>query len=162
MAADSKLRIVILGCGRVGSTIATTMSREGHDVTIIDQNPDSFRRLGRDYAGKKIAGNGIDEDTLRSANVGEADAFVACTNGDNRNIMSAQMAKVRFSVPKVVARIYDPIRSYAYADMGVETFCTTCMGAGIMRDMVLGREFADVNSYARFGLDEKVVEDRRG
>ena len=154
------MKVVILGCGRVGSTIATTMSREGHDVTIIDQNPDSFRRLANDYAGKKITGNGIDEDTLRGADLENADAFVAVTNGDNRNIMSVQMAKVRFNVAKVVARIYDPIRSYAYAELGVETICTTCVGSGLIRDMVLGQPFGEVASYVQFGLEDTSLEER--
>ena len=146
------MKVVILGCGRVGSTIATTMAREGHDITIIDQNPNSFRRLGHDFVGKTVIGNGIDEDTLRSVDLGHADAFVAVTNGDNRNIMSAQMAKVKFKVPKVVARIYDPIRAYAYAELGIDTLCTTCVGAGLMHDMILNRPFAPTQDYFRFGL----------
>lgn len=152
------MKVVILGCGRVGSTIATTMSREGHEVTIIDQNPDSFRRLGADFSGTKILGNGIDEDTLRRAQVDKADAFVATTNGDNRNIMSVQMAKVRFNVPKVVARIYDPNRAYAYAELGIDTICTTCVGAGLMRDMILGNEFGAVQDYLCSGLDSVIEE----
>lgn len=148
------MKIVILGCGRVGSTIATTMSSEGHDVTIIDMNPDSFRRLTGDYTGHKVVGNGIDEDTLRRAEVEKADAFVATTNGDNRNIMSVQMAKVRFNVPKVVARIYDPNRASAYAELGVDTICTTCVGAGLMRDMILGQPFGDISHYARLGMEQ--------
>lgn len=153
------MKVVILGCGRVGSTIATTMSREGHDITIIDQSPDSFRRLGASFAGKTVVGNGIDEDTLRRADVGSADAFVAVTNGDNRNIMSVQIAKVRFSVPKVVARIYDPIRSVAYAELGIHTLCTTCIGAGIMRDMILDQPFSSVDAYSRFAIENLIEED---
>jgi trk system potassium uptake protein TrkA len=129
------------------------MSREGHDVTIIDMNPDSFRRLGPGFAGKMITGNGIDEDTLRRADVEHADAFVAVTNGDNRNIMSVQLAKVRFKVPKVIARIYDPIRATAYADLGIETVCTTCVGAGLIRDKVLGQAFGGFEDYARLGME---------
>ena len=152
------MKVVILGCGRVGSTIATTMARDGHDVTIIDQTPDSFKRLSNDYKGKTLVGNGIDEDTLRLADVEHADAFVAVTNGDNRNIMSAQVAKVRFKVPKVVARIYDPIRAYAYADLGIETLCTTCVGSGIIYDMVLSRPFRQVEDYFRFGIQPTASE----
>jgi len=151
------MKIVILGCGRVGSTIATTMSREGHDVTVIDQNPDAFRRLGKDFKGKMVTGNGIDADTLRKADVGNADAFVAVTNGDNRNIMSVQLAKVRFKVPKVVARIYDPIRAVAYAELGIETVCTTCVGAGLIRDKVLDQPFGGFEQYARLGMEEQVL-----
>ncbi len=128
------------------------MARDGHDVTIIDLNPDSFRRLAADFSGKAITGNGIDEDTLRRADVEKADAFVAVTNGDNRNIMSVQIAKVRFKVPKVIARIYDPIRATAYAGLGIETVCTTCVGAGLIRDKVLGREFSGLDEYARLGI----------
>jgi len=146
------MKVVILGCGRVGSTIASVMCREGHDVTIIDQNPDSFRRLASDFTGTKIVGNGIDEDTLRRAELDKADAFIAVTNGDNRNIMSVQLAKVRFKVPKVVARIYDPIRAAAYAELGIETVCTTCVGAGLIRDKVLGREFSSFEEYLRLGI----------
>ncbi len=134
------------------------MAREGHDITIIDQNQDSFSRLGRDFKGKTLVGNGIDEDTLRKAEVGKADAFVAVTNGDNRNIMSVQLAKVRFGVPKVVARIYDPIRAAAYAELGIDTVCTTCVGAGIIRDKVLGLEVLGLEDYARLGMDEPAPE----
>lgn len=153
------MKIVILGCGRVGSTIATTMSEEGHDVTIIDRNADSFKRLSADFKGSKVVGNGIDEDTLRKANVDQADAFVATTNGDNRNIMSVQMAKVRFNVPKVVARIYDPNRAYAYSELGVDTICTTCVGAGLMRDMILGQPFGDISEYVQVPTQDLVQAD---
>jgi trk system potassium uptake protein len=141
------LKIVILGCGRVGSTIATTMSKDGHDVTIVDQNPDSFRRLSNDFQGKRAVGNGTNEDTLRKLDLEHADAFVATTNGDNRNIMSAQIAKLRFNVPKVIARIYDPIRASAYAEMGIDTFCSTCVAAGAMQDMILGKPFQTMINY---------------
>lgn len=152
------MKVVILGCGRVGSTIATTMSREGHDVTIIDQSPDSFRRLSTDYSGKTVVGNGLDPDVLLKADIEHADAFVAVTNGDNRNIMSVQIAKVKFKVPKVVARIYDPIRSSAYSDMGIETLCTTCVGSGLLHDMILGRQFNSVDSYCKFSMEWKGTE----
>ncbi|MCE5314468.1 MAG: NAD-binding protein [Armatimonadota bacterium] len=152
------MKVVILGCGRVGATIATTMAREGHDITIVDLNKDSFRRLANDFTGKTIVGNGLSEETLRKADVEHADAFVAVTNGDNRNIMSVQLAKVRFKVPKVIARIYDPIRSYAYADMGIDTICTTCVGAGVIHDRILGKPYAAVEDYCQFGLEDKALE----
>lgn len=158
------MKVVILGCGRVGSTIASVMSREGHDVTIIDQNIDAFRRLASDFTGKKIVGNGIDEDTLRRAELDRADAFIAVTNGDNRNIMSVQIAKVRFKVPKVIARIYDPIRAAAYSELGIDTICTTCVGAGLIRDKVLGKEFSSFEEYQKLGIANASTEakDERG
>jgi len=153
------MKVVILGCGRMGANIASTMSRNNHDVTIIDQNSDSFRRLTDDYTGQTVLGNGIDEDTLRRADIEKADAFVAVTNGDNRNIMSVQMAKVSFKVPKVVARIYDPIRAHAYREFDLNTICTTCIGAGIMHDMLLDKPFGHVNDYWGFGLVDDTVEE---
>lgn len=141
------MKVVILGCGRMGSTIAANMSRNGHDVTIMDLDPGSFRRLPRDFAGKKVVGNGIDADALRKADVESADAFIALTNGDNRNIMSVQIAKVQFKVQKVLARIYDPIRAAAYAEMGIETICTTCIGAGIIQDKMENKAFSSVEQY---------------
>jgi trk system potassium uptake protein TrkA len=134
------------------------MAREGHDVTIVDYNPDSFRRLGNDFNGKTIVGNGIDEDTLRGADLEHADAFVATTNGDNRNIMSAQLAKVKFKVPKIVARIYDPIRATAYAELGIDTICTTCVGAGLIRDKILDLPFGSWEQYIRLGVDSSTPE----
>ncbi|NLN79440.1 MAG: TrkA family potassium uptake protein [Armatimonadetes bacterium] len=147
------MRIVILGCGRVGATVATTMCRDGHYVTIIDKSPDSFRRLTADFTGRQVLGNGIDEETMQEAEVDKADAFLAVTNGDNRNIMSVQMAKVRFNVPRVVARIYDPNRAFAYSELGIETICTTCVGAGLMRDLILGRPFGDIHEYTHLGQE---------
>lgn len=152
------MKVVILGCGRVGATIATILAREGHEITIIDQSPDSFRRLSPDFNGKRIVGNGLSEETLAKADVEHADAFVAVTNGDNRNIMSVQLAKVRFKVPKVVARIYDPIRSSAYANMGIDTICTTCVGSGVIHDKVLGKPYSPVEDYCNFGLEDKAPE----
>lgn len=132
------MRIIILGCGRVGARLATTLDAEGHDVTVIDSNADSFRRLSTDFRGSAVVGVGIDEDVLRRAGIEEADAFAAVTNGDNTNMMAAQVAKVVFNVPKVVARIYDPIREEAYHSLNlVETICPTIMGADRVRERIL-------------------------
>ncbi|MCL4534162.1 MAG: TrkA family potassium uptake protein [Bacteroidetes bacterium] len=132
------MRIVIVGCGRVGARLATTLDAEGHDVTVIDANPDSFRRLSSDFRGSAVVGIGIDEDVLRRAGIEQADAFAAVTNGDNTNIMASQVAKVVFKVPRVVARIYDPIREEAYRSLGLlETICPTIMGADRVRDALL-------------------------
>ncbi|MBI2954755.1 MAG: NAD-binding protein [Chloroflexi bacterium] len=132
------MRVVILGCGRVGSKLATTLDGEGHQVTVIDKNADQFRRLGSDFKGTAVVGTGIDEDVLLRAGIEQADAFVAVTNGDNTNIMSAQMAKVIFNVPKVVARIYDPVREATYHDLGMETICPTILGAKAIQNVLEG------------------------
>ncbi len=126
------MKIVILGCGRVGATLATRMDREGHTVSVIDFSNEAFRRLEPDFGGETIIGNGVDEEILIRAGIKNADAFAAVTNGDNRNIMASQIAKEIFNVKKVVCRIYDPIRESTYNELGLETFCPTVIGAQIL------------------------------
>ena len=126
------MKVVIMGCGRVGSTLAMLMERAGHRVTVIDSNSDSFQRLASDFKGEKIAGNGVDEEILRRAGIETADAFAAVTNGDNRNIMACQVAREIFNIKKVVCRIYDPIRESTYREMGMETICPTLVGAEML------------------------------
>lgn len=149
------MKVVLLGCGRVGSTMARMLCREGHDVTIVDWNADSFRRLG-DYSGKTIVGSGVDPDVLRKAGVETAEAFVAVTNGDNTNIMAVQIAKAIFKVPKALARIYDPVRASAYKELGIDTLCTTSIGAGLMTDFVLGRKPRPVMEYCEIEAELNV------
>lgn len=130
--------IVILGCGRVGSTLAKQMSGEGHDITIIDITSDSFRRLGTKFKGQRLVGSGLDQDLLKRAGLERASAFVAVTQGDNSNIMAAQIAREVFQVKRVIARIYDPIRAQAYRELGITTLCTTTLAAGLIHDAALG------------------------
>jgi trk system potassium uptake protein TrkA len=141
------MRVVILGCGRVGSTLALMLSSEGHEVSIIDMETSAFRRLGEDFGGRAISGVGIDADILREAGIEDAAAFLAVTNGDNTNIMAAQIAKVLFSVPRVMARVYDPLRAEVYREVGIETLCITTLGAGIFHDRLLGREYQGIDDY---------------
>ncbi|MEE8386444.1 MAG: TrkA family potassium uptake protein [Dehalococcoidia bacterium] len=128
------MKAVIMGCGRVGAALATTLDQEGHDVIVLDVNPNSFRRLPPEYNGERQVGNGIDQDVLARIGVGEADTFVAVTQGDNRNAMAAQMAKHLFGVPRVVCRIYDPIREKIYHGLGLETISPTLVGARLLQD----------------------------
>lgn len=132
------MNIVILGCGRVGATLAMKMDEAGHTVAIIDSSNDSFRRLDPKFGGTKILGNGIDEEVLRRAGIETADAFAAVTNGDNRNIMASQIAKEIFSVKKVVCRIYDPIRQVTYNALGLEAISPTIIGANMLFDSIIG------------------------
>jgi len=131
------VKIVILGCGRVGATLATMMDLAGHKVSIIDYSNESFRRLDPKFGGETVVGNGIDEDVLIRAGIKEADAFAAVTNGDNRNIMASQVAKEIFNIKKVVCRIYDPIRQSTYTELGLETICPTVIGAQLLFDSLL-------------------------
>jgi trk system potassium uptake protein len=131
------VKIVILGCGRVGATLANIMDKAGHKVSVIDYSSDSFQRLHPDFSGETIVGNGVDEDVLIRAGIQDADAFAAVTNGDNRNIMASQIAKDIFNVKKVVCRIYDPIRESTYHALGLETFCPTIIGAQMISEALL-------------------------
>lgn len=128
------MRIVIMGCGRVGSLLAAQLWREGHAVSVIDMSPKSFRRLPEDFGGTTVIGTGIDEDVLRQAGIEGADAFVAVTEGDNRNIMAAQVAREIFGVPEVVARIYDPGREAIYRELGIDSICPTTVVCSLVQE----------------------------
>jgi len=128
-----------MGCGRVGSTLATQLDKEGHEVTIIDLDSSQFRRLSPDFHGTSVVGNGIDGDTLRKAQIEQADAFAAVTQGDNRNVMAAQIAKHLFRVPKVLCRIYDPIREEIYRNLGIETISPTIVISGLFKEALEGK-----------------------
>src|SRR5690348_9551963 len=131
------MNVVIMGCGRVGSQLAARLDREGHQVSVIDITSKSFRRLPPDFKGATVVGTGIDEDVLRAAGIENADAFVALTNGDNRNIMASQVARHVFEVPEVVCRIYDPVREDAYRRLGLTTVCPTTTIAAQVLEYVL-------------------------
>jgi trk system potassium uptake protein len=134
------VKIVILGCGRVGSTLATMLDRAGHTITVIDYSSDSFQRLNPDFGGTTIVGNGVDEEVLIRAGIKEADAFAAVTNGDNRNIMASQIVKEIFKVQKVMCRIYDPIREETYHELGLETVSPTKIGAQLFFDSLVAQK----------------------
>jgi trk system potassium uptake protein len=119
------VKVVIMGCGRVGARIASILDQSGHEVTVVDTDSRAFRRLPDEFSGMTIIGTGIDEDVLRSAGIEDASAFVAVTNGDNRNIMAAQVARNIFDVPEVICRIYDPVREETYHRLGLTTICPT-------------------------------------
>ncbi|MCS6775185.1 MAG: TrkA family potassium uptake protein [Chloroherpetonaceae bacterium] len=150
------MNIVILGCGRVGSTLARMMFKDGHNVTVIDLQGEAFRRLGPRYKGNRIIGNGIDEDVMRRAGIENADVFVAVTQGDNRNIMASQIAQHVFHVPKVIARIYDPVRADRYRQLGITTLCTTTIASGLIRDFVTRDEWGLKRDYSRDYLEMNV------
>jgi trk system potassium uptake protein TrkA len=118
------VHFVIMGCGRVGSTLALSLESQGHDVAVIDQNSSAFRRLGTTFEGKRVTGIGFDRDTLAEAGVESAYAFAAVSNGDNSNILAARVARETFGVEHVVARIYDPGRAEVYQRLGIPTVAT--------------------------------------
>ncbi|MCM4083706.1 potassium channel family protein [Paractinoplanes hotanensis] len=118
------MHVVIMGCGRLGSTLAHNLEERGHSVAVIDQNPDAFRRLGSHFGGATVTGVGFDRDVLRAAGVERADAFAAVSSGDNSNIISARLARETFGVSRVVARIYDQKRAQVYERLGIPTVAT--------------------------------------
>lgn len=118
------MHVVIAGCGRVGSELATNLERLGHSVAIIDKVPKAFERLKPDFSGKKVVGFAFDREILEEAGIKEAQAFASVTSGDNSNILSARVTKEHYRVPEVVARIYDPRRAQIYQRLGIRTVAT--------------------------------------
>ena len=118
------MHVVIMGCGRVGSTLARSLEDRNHTVSIIDTNPDAFRRLGPTFHGTKVTGVGFDQDVLDRAGIEKADAFAAVSSGDNSNIIAARVARETFGIQQVVARIYDPGRAEVYQRLGITTVAT--------------------------------------
>ncbi len=129
------MRIVIMGCGRVGAHLANTMYRD-HDITIVDRSPDAFERLLPEFNGRTVVGPGDDPDVLVQAGIRQADALAALTNRDNVNIMVSQMARELFHVPRVITRIYDHEREDTYHDLGLETICPTEAGAQLFEEII--------------------------
>jgi len=118
------VHVVIVGCGRVGSSLGRELIGGGHTVAVIDRKPEAFTRLGEDFAGQKISGIGFDHDTLIKAGIEKAGALAAVTNGDNSNILVARVAREKFGIERVVARIYDPKRAEIYERLGIATVAT--------------------------------------
>jgi len=134
--------VIIVGCGRVGSELAKLLSAEGHNVVVIDKNQASFDRLGGTFNGLTLVGNGFSLDLLKQAGIEKADAFCAVTNGDNTNLISAQVAKKIFKVPKVIARVYDPQRAHIYSALGLEIISGTILFAAMLRDKIIESRFS--------------------
>ena len=140
------MRVLIMGCGRVGAELATMLDREGPHVTVLDVQPEAFRRLPASFKGVTMLGNGIDADTLVRAGIETAGVFASVTQGDNRNLMAAQIARDLYGVKKVVCRVYDPIREEFYRSLGLETISPTKVGATLLRALI-------ENKHARIVLE---------
>jgi trk system potassium uptake protein TrkA len=141
------MKYLIVGCGRVGATVAKLLAVESHDITVVDENPAAFKRLGNHFTGRVEVGTGIDYDVLKRAGAETSDGFVAVTDGDNRNVMAALIAQRMFGIKKIVARIYDPPRGQLYRDLGIETVCPTTIGAKIVRDRLMHMPYDSVPSF---------------
>lgn len=136
------MKIIILGCGRVGSSLANILSLEGHDIVTIDKNSEVFKRLGKTFKGISIVGHGFDKAVLEKAGIEHCDAFVSVTSGDNTNIVSARVARDEYRVPKVIARIYDPVRAKIYRNLGIITVSPVTWAANKIKDLLIHPEQA--------------------
>jgi trk system potassium uptake protein TrkA len=136
--------VIIMGCGRVGARLALMLTHAGHEVTIMDTTSSAFSRLGPDFKGTTILGDGTDQEVLKRAGIERADAFVAATQGDNRNIMSSQIAKHVFGINHVVTRIYDPLRSDTFAALGLHAISPTIIGANAFYEELTGESASSV------------------
>ena len=155
------MHVVIVGCGRVGSTLARELCESGNTVAVVDRKADAFLRLGDEFSGQTVVGIGFDPDVLVAAGIDRADALVAVTNGDNSNIMIARVGRERFGVRRVVTRIYDPKRAEIYERLGIATVATVKWTAErIMRRIVADRPSVEwVDSSAELVLVERVATD---
>ena len=141
------MRYLIVGCGRVGSALAKLLDADGNEIIVVDENPAAFKRLGQKFKGHVVVGTGIDYDVLKRAGAGSADGFVACTDGDNRNIMAALIAQRMFKIKRIVARIYDPPRGQMYRELGIQTVVPTTVGAKLIRDTLMEAPWDPIHSF---------------
>ena len=128
--------IIIVGCGRVGSELAKLLANQGHNVVVIDKDANAFKRLGSDFNGLSITGNGFDVDLLKEAGIEQADAFCTVTDSDNANIMSGQVAKKIFNTPKVITRINDAQYTHVYKELGIDIVSSTLLLASVVRNKI--------------------------
>lgn len=145
------MRLIVVGCGRVGARLSLQMSAEGHDLVVVDKNPLAFKRLGSDFPGETVTGIGFDRDVLREAGIERADAFAAVTNGDNSNYIAATVARDTFKVPQVVARIYDPQREAIYRELGIRTISSTSWAVNTIKRILTSTE---LYTSVQFGSGE--------
>lgn len=148
------MNVIVVGCGRVGSQLATLLSVDGHNVTVIDKEPESFKRLGTAFNGVTLKGLGFDEDVLDEAGIQECDTFAAVTNLDNTNLMAAEVARKIFNVPHVVARLYNPSRERTYQQLDLDYVCGTTLVAQTMLDKIQSGHGHHIESFG----DVEIVE----
>src|SRR5574341_45703 len=142
------MKIIVMGCGRVGEQVSLLMEQDGHEVTVIDSDGDALRRLGPKFKGRKIKGVGFDHSVLIEADIHNADAFAATSSSDNVNIVAARIARNIFRVPRVIARLYDPRRAEIYQRLGLLTISSTNLGAERIRELLT---HSDLDPILTFG-----------
>jgi trk system potassium uptake protein TrkA len=142
------MRVVIMGCGRVGAALAADLSRAGNDVLILDTDPSAFRFLPDDFGGQTYVGSGIDVETLRKIGLERADVWVSATRGDNRNVLAAQIAKHIFGVRVVASRVFDPLREEMYSNLGLRTINPTRVQAKRLKRIIEAPSDEDARTIA--------------
>lgn len=152
------MNFLIIGCGRVGSTIANALYIDNHDIVIVDHKKSAFSRLSKGFTGKTIVGHAFDKDVLENAGIEHADALAALTNGDNTNIVTAKIARDEYSVPKVVARIYDPVRARIYRGLGVQTVAPVAWTSSKIKDLLVHPEYATQLTFGNGEVEMTRVE----
>ena len=146
------MKILIVGCGRVGARLAVRLAAQGHDVAIVDEAREAFVRLGANFSGKTYQGSGLDQDVLKRAGAATTDIAVTLTGGDNRNLMIAQLLKHVFNVKRSMARLHDPVRAAVFHEFGIETICTTTVMEGLLEINVNTGKFPELpGEIAVFG-----------
>jgi trk system potassium uptake protein TrkA len=158
LRAENNMKILIIGCGRVGSRLARRLAAQEHDVAIVDNAREAFLRLGPNFGGKTYQGSGLDHDVLERAGVAKADIGITVTGGDNRNLMIAQILQHKYSVPRTVARLHDPVRAKIFHDMGIETLCTTTIVEGLLESFINTGHFPPLPNEIAVCGDASVLE----
>lgn len=140
------MKVIIVGCGKLGSGLAQNLIKKGHSVTVIDSNPEAFDLLGKDFKGKTIVGIGFDRDVLEKAQINLADAIIACSKSDEANALIGRIARNIYKVPRVISRLYDPRRAEIYHSLGIQTLSTTTWGIERATEMLSYSQFDNVLS----------------
>jgi trk system potassium uptake protein TrkA len=146
------MHVIIIGCGRVGSRLASLLSSSGHSVTVVDKNAQALERLGASFTGSRLVGVGFDREILTKAGIDHADAFVAVTSGDNSNVVAATIALDDFHVPRVVARIADPVRAELFAKLGITTISSTVWASERIYELIVSPELHSLRTVGSAGV----------
>ena len=156
------MNVIVVGCGRVGSQLATLLSRNGHNVCVIDRQEKSFISLGNDFSGTTIKGNGHDEETLQKAGIDECDAFAAVTNIDNANLMAAEVARKIHNVKHVFTRLFNPERESAYMYLGIDYACGTSLVAEELFSKIQSGQANHIETFGDYEIMSCVLRTRNG
>ena len=152
------MKVLIVGCGRVGSRLAIRLNLQGHEVVVIDETREAFLRLGPNFPAPTIQGSGMDTHVLERADARSCDVVIALTGGDNRNLMIAQLAQKSFGVARVVARLHDPVRAATFRKLGIEVLCTTTVIEGLLELYVRNGQFPELPGEMSPTGDASVLE----